>query len=124
MFQKIGVMGDYFADRGNLTAADLGRYNVTKRDNDKFVFKVPSLRNVELTAPYFHDGSAATLEIAVAIMFRYQLGRDAPLEDKALIVKFLKTLTGEQLPRLTSAVNQPAELQAKPDAIVAKGAKP
>jgi cytochrome c peroxidase len=124
MFQKFGVMGDYFADRGNLTAADLGRYNLTKRDTDKFVFKVPSLRNVELTAPYFHDGSAATLETAVAIMFRYQLGRDAPPEDKALIVKFLKTLTGEQLPRLTSALNQPAELHAKPDAIVAREAKP
>jgi cytochrome c peroxidase len=124
MFQKFGVMGDYFADRGNPTAADLGRYNLTKRDADKFVFKVPSLRNVELTAPYFHDGSAATLEIAVAIMFRYQLGRNAPPEDKALIVKFLKTLTGEQLPRLASAGSQPTKLQAKTDAIVAREAKP
>jgi len=123
MFQKFGVMGDYFADRGNLTAADLGRYNVTKRDADKFVFKVPSLRNVELTAPYFHDGSAATLEIAVAIMFRYQLGRDAPPEDKALIVKFLKALTGEQLPRLTSAVNQSTDPRT-PDAVAARGTKP
>jgi cytochrome c peroxidase len=102
MFQKFGVMGDYFAQRGNITPADLGRYNVTKRESDRFVFKVPSLRNVELTAPYFHDGSAATLEAAVEVMFRYQLGRDAPPEDKALIVKFLKTLTGERQPRLTA----------------------
>jgi cytochrome c peroxidase len=123
MFQKFGVMGDYFADRGNLTPADLGRYNVTKRESDKFVFKVPSLRNVELTAPYFHDGSAATLELAVAIMFRYQLGRDAPAEDKALIVKFLKTLTSEHLPSLASAPNQTAELRAPPDPTIAKGGK-
>ena len=108
MFQKFGVMGDYFAQRGNITAADLGRYNVTKRDSDKFVFKVPSLRNVELTAPYFHDGSASTLEAAVEIMFRYQLGRDAPREDKALIVKFLKSLTGERQPRLAPMTDQAA----------------
>jgi cytochrome c peroxidase len=64
---------------------------------------VPSLRNVELTSPYFHDGSAATLEAAVDIMFRYQLGRMAPTEDKALIIKFLKTLTGERQPQLANA---------------------
>jgi cytochrome c peroxidase len=102
MFQRFGVMGDYFAQRGNVTPADLGRFNVTKRDSDKFVFKVPSLRNVELTAPYFHDGSAATLEAAVEVMFRYQLGRAAPAEDKVLIVKFLKTLTAEHAPSLAA----------------------
>ncbi|MNN97122.1 Cytochrome c551 peroxidase precursor [compost metagenome] len=59
------------------------------------MFKVPSLRNVALTAPYFHDGSAPTLERAVDVMFQYQLGRMPSAEDKALIVKFLKTLTGE-----------------------------
>ncbi len=95
MFQKFGVMGDYFAARGNPKPADLGRYNVTKDDADKHVFKVPSLRNVALTAPYFHDGSASTLEAAVAVMFKYQLGRDASAEDRDLIVKFLHTLTGE-----------------------------
>ena len=102
MFQKFGVMGDYFRDRGNISDADLGRFNVTKRESDKFVFKVPSLRNVELTAPYFHDGSAQSLEGAVEVMFKYQLGRPAPAEDKALIVKFLKTLTGERQPTLTA----------------------
>ena len=95
MFQTFGVMGDYFKARGSLTDADLGRYGVTKRESDKHVFKVPSLRNVALTAPYFHDGSAATLDDAVAVMFKYQLGRTAPAEDKELIVKFLKTLSGE-----------------------------
>jgi cytochrome c peroxidase len=95
MYQTFGVLGDYFQDRGNITEADLGRFNVTKRSSDRFVFKVPSLRNVELTAPYFHDGSAKTLDDAVDVMFRYQLGRAAPAADKALIVAFLKSLTGE-----------------------------
>ncbi len=99
MFQVFGVMGDYFAKRGGPTKADLGRYNVTGLEADKHVFKVPSLRNVALTAPYFHDGSASTLDDAVDVMFRYQLGRSAPAQDKALIVKFLRSLTGDELAR-------------------------
>jgi len=95
MFQTFGVMGDYFAKRGGVTAADLGRFNVTKDEADKHMFKVPSLRNVALTAPYFHDGSAKTLPDAVDVMFKYQLGRPASAQDKELIVKFLHTLTGE-----------------------------
>jgi cytochrome c peroxidase len=95
MFQSFGVMGDYFAKRGKVGAADLGRYNVTKNEADKHVFKVPSLRNIALTAPYFHDGSAASLPEAVDVMFRFQLGRPASPQDKELIVKFLHTLTGE-----------------------------
>jgi len=95
MFQKFGVMGDYFAKRGNPTQADLGRYLVTGLDSDRHVFKVPSLRNVALTAPYFHDASAKTLEDAVAIMFKYQIGRVASQEDRDAIVSFLNTLTGE-----------------------------
>jgi cytochrome c peroxidase len=102
MFQKFGVLGDYFHDRGNETPADAGRFAVTKREQDMHVFKVPSLRNVALTAPYFHDASAPTLEAAVDVMFRYQLGRTAPPEDKAAIVKFLHTLTGERSPQLGS----------------------
>lgn len=96
MYQTFGVLGNYFKDKGKITDADLGRYAVTKNEADRHVFKVPSLRNVELTAPYFHDGSAKTLDEAVEVMFRYQLGRSAPAADKALIVKFLKTLTGEK----------------------------
>ena len=95
MFQKFGVMGDYFKVRGNPTEADLGRYLVTQDEEDRNVFKVPSLRNVAVTAPYFHDGSANTLEEAVDVMFTFQLGRIPSAEDKTLIVKFLKTLTGE-----------------------------
>lgn len=96
MYQTFGVLGNYFKDKGKVTEADLGRYAVTKNEADRHVFKVPSLRNVELTAPYFHDGSAKTLDEAIDVMFRYQLGRSAPAADKALIVKFLKTLTGEK----------------------------
>lgn len=95
MFQTFGVMGNYFAQRGNPTEADLGRFNVTRKESDKHVFKVPSLRNVALTAPYFHDGSAKTLGDAVDVMFKFQLGRTASAQDKDLIVKFLYTLTGE-----------------------------
>jgi cytochrome c peroxidase len=97
MFQKFGVMGDYFAGRGlQLSQGDLGRFAVTGDPADKHVFKVPSLRNVALTAPYFHDGSAKTLDEAVDVMFKFQLGRTASRADKAAIVAFLNTLTGEQ----------------------------
>jgi cytochrome c peroxidase len=94
MYQKFGVMLDYFANRPT-TNADLGRYNVTRNEEDRHVFKVPSLRNVALTAPYFHDGSAVTLEQAVQVMGRYQLGRELGESDVQALVAFLKSLTGE-----------------------------
>ncbi|WP_420472930.1 cytochrome-c peroxidase [Noviherbaspirillum sp. ST9] len=94
MFQVFGAVRPYLGQDGALQEYDLGRFHVTGRESDKFVFKVPSLRNVALTAPYFHNGSARTLEDAVDVMIKYQLGRTAPQEDKALIVKFLHTLTG------------------------------
>jgi cytochrome c peroxidase len=94
-FQTLGVMGNYFADRGDVTTADLGRFNVTKKERDKHRFKVPSLRNVALTAPYFHDGEAETLEEAVQIMARYQLGFELEAGELRHLVAFLATLTGE-----------------------------
>ena len=94
LYQKFGVFGDYFADRGSVAEADLGRFLVTNKESDRFVFKVPGLRNVELTAPYFHDGSQEQLEGAVSVMMKYQLGRISKENDVNLIVKFLKTLTG------------------------------
>ena len=97
MFQRLGITDDYFEDRGGIVEADYGRYNVTKNELDKYMFKVPSLRNVELTAPYFHDGSKKTLSEAVNTMIYYQLGRDIPQEDVDLLIKFLKTLTGKDL---------------------------
>lgn len=95
MLQKFGVFDDYFANRGHVAEADRGRYNVTGDPDDLYLFKVPSLRNVAVTAPYFHDGSAPTLEAAVDAMFHYQLGRKPSDDDKALIIKFLQTLTGQ-----------------------------
>lgn len=95
MFQKFGVMNGYFADRGNITQADLGRFNITHQEEDRYRFRVASLRNVALTAPYFHDGSAQTLEDAIKIMARYQLGRPIPQQDIEYIIAFLKTLTGQ-----------------------------
>ncbi len=96
LYQKFGVMRELAADAG--MAADLGRHALSRRPEDRHMFRVPSLRNVALTAPYFHNGSVATLEEAVGAMFKYQLGRDAPAHDQALIVQFLKALSGEALP--------------------------
>ena len=94
MYEKLGLVEDYFASRGNVQDVDFGRYNVTGNEEDRHEFRVPSLRNVALTAPYFHDASAATLEHAVATMAKYQLGVDLSSEEIARIVKFLGTLTG------------------------------
>ena len=96
MFQKMGLVKDYFADRGTpVTEADMGRFNVTKKAADKHFFKVPTLRNVELTSPYLHDGSRATLEETVKVMGTYQLGRDLSDAQVNSIVTFLKSLTGK-----------------------------
>jgi cytochrome c peroxidase len=94
LFQKFGVFYSPFAQRGAVSAANLGRYTITGREGDRHVFRVPSLRNVAVTAPYFHDGRVASLERAVEIMARSQLGRELPQHDIDLIVKFLGTLTG------------------------------
>ena len=90
MFQKIGLVNPYPNKK------DLGRYEVTKKEEDKFVFKVPSLRNVALTAPYFHDGSVATLEEAVRQMAWLQLGKKLTDKEVESIVAFLKALTGKR----------------------------
>lgn len=95
MYEKMGGLNSYFDDRGNLTQVDYGRFNVTGLEEHKFKFKVPSLRNIALTEPYFHDGSAQNLEEAVKIMAKYQLGRSIKKEDIKVIVMFLQTLTGE-----------------------------
>lgn len=90
-FQKMGVVEPYRSD----SPAE-GRSAVTGDDADRFSFKVPTLRNVELTYPYFHDGAADTLPQAVDMMGRLQLGKTFTVEENAQIVAFLKTLTGEQ----------------------------
>ncbi len=86
MFMKLGTVNAY-------PTKDLGRYNVTKQESDKYVFKVPSLKNVALTAPYFHDGSVPTLEEAVEKMAYHQLGRELSKTETKSIVSFLNTLS-------------------------------
>jgi cytochrome c peroxidase len=90
-FRKMGVVEPYRTDN----PAE-GRIAVTGRDADRFNFKVPTLRNVDLTYPYFHDGAAETLTQAVDVMGRVQLGRRYSDEESANIVAFLKALTGDQ----------------------------
>lgn len=95
MFQRMGAKNEYFEERGTGTDADLGRFNVTGDEFDRHRFKVPSLRNVAVTPPYFHDGSAATLEEAVGVMARFQLARELAPGEREKLVAFLKSLTGE-----------------------------
>ena len=90
-FRKMGVVEPYRTDN----PAE-GRKAVTGKDADRFSFKVPTLRNVELTYPYFHDGAASTLGEAVEIMGRIQLGKAYTASENEQIVAFLKTLTGDQ----------------------------
>lgn len=95
LFQKFGIFHDPFAGSDAISKADLGRFTITGEETDRHVFRVPSLRNVAITAPYFHDGGVATLAEAVESMARSQLGRSLSAQDVDLIVKFLRTLTGE-----------------------------
>ena len=95
MMAKFGLMDDYFQNRGNTAEADYGRFNITHDERDKFVFKVPGLRNVARTAPYFHDGSTPDLRAAVLIMARYQLGRSVTDAEADRLVAFLKSLDSE-----------------------------
>ena len=95
LYQKFGVFQAPSPPRDGDAQPDVGRYRVTSIERDRGVFRVPSLRNVAVTAPYFHDGRAPTLESAVEIMGRVQLGRELAIEDINAIVRFLRTLTGE-----------------------------
>jgi len=90
-FQKMGVVEPY-----KTSSTAVGRSAVTGKDSDRLNFKVPTLRNVELTYPYFHDGAATTLKDAVDTMGRIQLGKKFTDDENTKIVAFLKTLTGEQ----------------------------
>jgi len=101
-FQKMGVVAPY---KARVPAE--GRIAVTGKDADRFSFKVPTLRNVELTYPYFHDGGADTLTQAVDVMGRLQLGREYSQEETAQIVAFLKALTGDQ-PRIVLPILPPS----------------
>jgi cytochrome c peroxidase len=112
MFQKIGAVKPW------PDTSDPGRYKVTKSEADKFVFKVPSLRNIEKTGPYFHDGKIATLKEAIAKMADYQVGETLSDAEIQSIETWMKSLTGAipadyikrpELPKSTSRTPKPSE---------------
>ncbi len=109
MYQKMGLVKTFNTDN-----PDIGRAAVTGKEFDKYVFKVPTLRNVELTYPYFHDGSVWDLQEAVEVMADIQLGQKLTKDESAKITAFLKSLTGDQpsitlphLPPSTHATTRP-----------------
>ncbi len=111
-FEKIGRARDYFAERQTpKTEADDGRYNVTKREADRHRFKVPLLRNIADTFPYYHDGSIKDLGTAVGSMARVQLDRDLNPDQIGAIVDFLNTLTGVYTDRFPDVTTQPPPAQ-------------
>lgn len=98
-FEKIGLKADYFAYRLKKhqiaeSDVDAGRFNVTKVPSDRGKFKVPSLRNVALTSPYFHDGSVKDLAEAVQLMSEFQLDEKLSEKETEELVEFLKSLSG------------------------------
>jgi cytochrome c peroxidase len=90
LFQKVGVVKNF-----NSKLKNLGKFHLTKDENDKNYFKVPTLRNIDKTTPYFHDGSVSDLKDAVLVMFEIQLGIEPTNDDVEKIVKFLQSLNGE-----------------------------
>jgi|TARA_B000000477_G_scaffold17863_1_gene15341 cytochrome c peroxidase len=96
IYQKLGLVKPWPNQK------DQGRFAITKKEQDKMFFKVPSLRNIEKTGPYFHDGSSEKLTEAVEVMARHQLGREFSKEEISDIVAFLKTLTGKLNPSIAA----------------------
>ena len=105
-YELMGIKADYFADRNTeITFEDHGRNKETKTERDMHRFKVPGLRNIALTAPYFHDGTKQTLEEAVRDMAKYEVGVNLSEEETARLVAFLHTLTGEYKGKLLTNDN-------------------
>ncbi|MGL5690878.1 MAG: cytochrome c peroxidase [Bacteroidales bacterium] len=100
-YEYMGIVADYFADREMkadreiIKIKDQGHFNATNNEKDLRRFKTPSLRNVALTAPYLHDGTAATLEDATRVMLKYQVGKNISDNDINKIVLFMNTLNGQ-----------------------------
>ena len=94
MLQKFGVYDNYWNMTGS-DPVDEGRFKETGNEADKYMFKVPTLRNVAMTYPYFHDGSVEKLEDAVKIIAKVNLNKDLTEEETRSIVIFLNTLTGD-----------------------------
>lgn len=106
MYQKFGMLKPYQHQK------DTGRHQITKQDNDKFFFKVPSLRNVARTYPYFHDGQIWNLDEAVKIMGQTQLGKELSAQEISQLVAFLESLTGD-IPK--DALTLPVLPASRPD---------
>lgn len=99
-YELMGQRANYFEDRdltlkSGLTDGDNGRWAQTKVERDRYRFKTPTLRNVALTYPYYHDGSVETLDQAISMMAKYQVGRSMPEKDVAKVKAFLEAQTGE-----------------------------
>jgi cytochrome c peroxidase len=107
MYQKFGLVEDYWKATASRDV-DKGRFDVTKDSADMYVFKVPSLRDVAMTAPYFHDGSAHALPDAVRVMARVQLGTTLSDTQVTEIVAFLESLTGTLPSDFATAPTLPA----------------
>ncbi|GHE77378.1 hypothetical protein GCM10011501_01120 [Thalassotalea profundi] len=108
-YQKMGLIKPYYTKN-----SDVGRSAITGKDSDKFVFKVPTLRNISLTYPYFHDGAVWSLKEAVKIMADLQTGQTLTDDEANKITAFLVSLTGEhpkvllpQLPPSTDKTPKP-----------------
>ena len=118
-FQKFGLVEDYWKATGSVEIAhfkgyDKGKFHDTGKEEDKWIFKVPQLRNVAMTPPYFHDGSVATLDDAVRVMARVQLGRQLADQEVRQIVAFLGTLTGEVPKQFKEAPQLPVAAFQRP----------
>ena len=111
-YELMGQRANYFKDRevnvkSGLTDADNGRFAQTQNERDRYRFKTPTLRNVALTWPYYHDGSVKTLPEAVHMMSKYQVGRDMSDADAAKVVSFLQALTGQYKGQTLTNANKP-----------------
>jgi len=106
MLQKFALFGDYWELTGS-SNIDYGKFEETKIESDKFMFYVPMLRNIEKTAPYFHDGSVTDLRMAIKIMGKTELNKDLTAEQVENIFVFMKTLTANVY---AEAATIPAEL--------------
>ena len=115
-YELMGLRKHYFADRGlELTVEDNGRFKETQIERDRHRFKVPGLRNVEHTWPYYHDGTRETIEEAVRDMGTYQSGVELSDSEVSKMVSFLKTLTGEYQGKAITTSNSREHIHADDD---------
>lgn len=106
MYRKFGLVKEYWSATGS-KQIDKGRFEFTNDPADLYVFKVPGLRNVAMTPPYFHDGSVHALADAVRVMADVQLGKSLDAEDVAQLIAFLESLTGRLPEQFVTAPELP-----------------